>query len=79
MNSHSKPGKGERAPEQDRKGERAPEQDRTRSTPAPDMQPEDAGTAESGNEPAPQRQGTPAEKAMKQASKTDAEAGERRR
>ncbi|WP_332814500.1 hypothetical protein [Ramlibacter sp.] len=71
MNTQRKPGTGERAPEQ--------EQDRTRSTPADDIQPQDAGTAESGNEPAPQRQGTAAEKAMKQASKTDAEAGERRR
>jgi len=68
------------SPRQPRSGERAPEseQDRTRNTPAPDMQPEDAGTAESGNDPAP-RQGTAAEKAMKQASKTDAESGERRR
>lgn len=60
-------------------GERTPREDRTRNTPATDMQPEDAGTAESGKEPAPQRQGTPAEKAMKQASKTPAGSGERRR
>lgn len=59
-------------------GEPAAEQDRTRKTPSTDMQPEDAGTAESGNDPSPQRQGTAAEKAMKQTSKTDAESGERR-
>lgn len=70
MNSPTQPRGRERAPE--------PEQDRTRNTPAPDMQPEDAGTADSGNEKVP-REGTAAEKAMKQASKTDAESGERRR
>lgn len=44
------------------------------TTPAPDMQPEDAGTAESGNA----NRGTAAEKAMKQTSKTDAERGSAR-
>ncbi len=72
MNSPKKPGAGERAPESEQ------DQDRTRNTPAPDMQPEDAGTAESGNDEAP-RQGTDTEKAMKQASKTNGESGERRR
>ncbi|WBY00982.1 hypothetical protein PE066_16140 [Ramlibacter tataouinensis] len=66
---HRKPGRAERTARDDR----------TRHTPATDMQPDDAGTAESGKEPAPQRQGTAAEKAMKQASKTPAESGERRR
>lgn len=42
-------------------------------TPAADMQPEDAGTPESGNA----NRGTAAEKAMKQTSKTDAERGSR--
>jgi hypothetical protein len=46
-------------------------------TPKADMQPEDAGTAASGNPPA-EGQGTEAESAMKQTSKTDSEAGSRR-
>lgn len=70
MNSRKKPGTGDGATGDD--GSR----DRTRKTPGTDMQPEDAGTAESGNDPAP-RQGTAAEKAMKQSSKTDAESGGR--
>lgn len=46
-----------------------------RSTPAADLQPEDAGTADSGNTDSPAR--NPAESAMKQTSKTPAERGER--
>jgi hypothetical protein len=42
---------------------------RDKKTPAPDMQPEDAGTAASGNEDAA------AESAMKQEHKTNAERG----
>lgn len=45
--------------------------------PNSDMQAEDAGTAESGNERAgaDAGRGTPAEKATKQVDKTDAESG----
>lgn len=43
-------------------------------TPGTDMQPEDAGTAASGNS----GRGTAAEGAMKQTSKTAAESGSRR-
>jgi hypothetical protein len=43
-------------------------------TPGTDMQPEDAGTPESGQ---PEGRGTPAEPAMKQTSKTDSETGGR--
>lgn len=43
-------------------------------TPSTDMQPEDAGTPESGNTDS----GSAAESAMKQTSKTPAERGERR-
>jgi hypothetical protein len=43
-------------------------------TPSTDMQPEDAGTPESGNADS----GSAAESAMKQTSKTPAERGERR-
>ena len=46
-------------------------------TPKPDMQPEDAGTAASGNPPEGDK-GTEAEAAMKQTSKTDSETGSRR-
>jgi hypothetical protein len=49
----------------------ATERDRTRSTPGTDMQAEDAGTAASGNETQP----TPAQKSMKQSSKTPSERG----
>ena len=48
-----------------------------RKTPAADMQGDDSGTADSGNETAPANQ-TPAESAMKQTSKTDAERGDKR-
>lgn len=43
------------------------------NTPGTDMQPEDAGTAESGNE----ERGSAAEKAMKQTARTPAERGDR--
>ena len=49
-----------------------------RRIPNTDMQPEDAGTADSGNDEAPSARPTPAEKAMKQESRTDSESGERR-
>jgi hypothetical protein len=47
---------------------------RNKKTPNADMQAEDAGTAESGNN----GRATPAESAMKQTSKTDAERGSNR-
>lgn len=48
-------------------------------TPASDLQGEDAGTADSGNdEAAGQSQSTPSEKAMKQTSKTDTERSSQR-
>ncbi len=50
---------------------------KNKKTPAADMQADDAGTADSGNETAPANQ-TPAESAMKQTSKTDAERGDKR-
>lgn len=50
----------------------ASERDRTRNTPSTDMQADDAGTADSGNE----MQRTPAQKSMKQTSQTRAERGE---
>ena len=43
-------------------------------TPGTDMQPEDAGTPESGQ---PEGRGTPAEPAIKQTGKTDSESGNR--
>lgn len=50
-----------------------------KKTPASDMQAEDAGTADSGNdEAAGQSQATPSEKAMKQTSKTDRERSPKR-
>ena len=47
---------------------------RTGRTPAPDLQPEDAGTPASGQAADPGR-GTPAEPAMQQTSKTESETG----
>lgn len=49
-----------------------------RRIPNTDMQPEDAGTEQSGNESEKDR-GSASEDAMKQTGKTDAEAGERER
>jgi hypothetical protein len=45
-----------------------------RRTPSTDMQPEDAGTPESGQ---PEGRGTPTEPAIKQTGKTDSESGGR--
>jgi len=47
---------------------------RPRPTPGTDMQPDDAGTPDSGQ---PEGRGTPAEPAMKQTSKTESESGSR--
>lgn len=47
-------------------------------TPNTDMQAEDAGTADSGNDQAEADSGTAAESATKQTDKTDAESGSRR-
>jgi hypothetical protein len=44
-------------------------------TPNPDMQPEDTGTADSGND---KGQGPAATRSMKQTSKTPAESGDKR-
>lgn len=46
-----------------------------KATPNPDMQPEDAGTAASGNEEQPANRGTPATRVMKQEHKTPQERG----
>lgn len=51
----------------------ASERDRTQNTPSPDLQPEDAGTAASGNESSADR----AQRAMKQTSRTSNERGTR--
>jgi hypothetical protein len=48
--------------------------DRSEATPAPDMQPEDAGTPASGNT----GRGTAAQPAMREQDKTPAESGSRR-
>lgn len=48
---------------------------KNKKTPNTDMQPDDAGTSDSGNE----ARGTAAQKPMKQTSQTEAEAGERKR
>jgi hypothetical protein len=48
---------------------------KNKKTPNTDMQPDDAGTSDSGNEP----RGTAAQKPMKQTSQTEAETGERKR
>jgi hypothetical protein len=59
-------------------GEPRQRDDSRRTTPAADMQPEDAGTEESGTEDHARADtrdsggGTPADKAMKQQQKTDA-------
>lgn len=66
-NSNSRPGR--RAADDDNA-----ETDRTRQTPSTDMQPEDAGTADSGNT----SRGNAAESAMKQTSKTGKETGSKR-
>lgn len=50
------------------------EQAQPRRTPGTDMQPEDAGTPESGQ---PEGRGTPAQPAMKETGKTDEESGSR--
>ncbi len=47
---------------------------RSKTTPSTDMQPDDAGTPESGNT----GRGTAAEGAMKQTSKTESEKGDKR-
>jgi hypothetical protein len=52
-------------------------QQQGRRIPNTDMQAEDTGTEQSGNDSEANR-GTASEDAMKQTSKTDAEAGERR-
>ena len=48
---------------------------KSKKTPNTDMQADDAGTSESGNE----ARGTAAQKPMEQASRTDAESGSRKR
>ena len=48
---------------------------KNKKTPNTDMQPDDAGTSDSGNE----ARGTAAQKPMKQTSQTEADAGERKR
>lgn len=45
------------------------------STPNTDLQPEDAGTADSGNEGTPRAPATPAQSVMKQEHKTAQERG----
>ncbi|TFY96857.1 hypothetical protein [Ramlibacter rhizophilus] len=70
------PDKSERPDTSDReRAARADDrQDRTKSTPSTDMQPEDAGTDASAPPEGHATGGsTPAENAMKQQSKTDAE------
>jgi hypothetical protein len=68
MNAANKSGTGGREP-----GAGPGEADAgNKKTPAPDMQPEDAGTAASSDE------GTAAEGAMKQEHKTEPERGSRR-
>jgi hypothetical protein len=66
--SNSRPGRREAADDDNA------EVDRTKQTPGTDMQPEDAGTAESGVN----SRGNAAEGAMKQTSKTGKETGSKR-
>ncbi len=54
-----------------------PDDSREEKTPNADMQAEDAGTADSGND-APDDSGSAATRAMKQTSKTPAESGGKR-
>ncbi len=74
--SHSRSG-GREAPDSaqqvDTKNKQTSPNASPSTTPATDMQPEDAGTAASGNE-----RGTAAESAMKQEHKTQEEGGSRR-
>jgi hypothetical protein len=66
--SNSRPGRRETG------DDNSAETDRTKQTPSTDMQPEDAGTPDSGNS----SRGNAAENAMKQTSKTGKETGSKR-